>query len=696
MTLGLHEHRGRDCTGISWSMPLSHLRFYGGAVPSHRTVGFKNSKVSFDQIIQVAMGSTMSSWNLSLMKLDCALRFFIAFADILDYAIPRREKQKLRWPRVLADQASKIKMSDQTERQEITRLVGLGWRRYGTFLAAQHPPAYFGLTEPNECMGFLRLPDPAISTMRSMAEYLPVNLQGAITRYIHPEYNGYRMIEYATVFTESGAKTRWVVMPQNWNDPECISMVLDRATTIRNSLLEPGELFAEIGQYHDGEELFMEYDHYNNDNRWPRIISKGTSKRLGFWEDLRLRCIGDSQKRVAVKALKQDYDEYFDSVDSNYRENHCEHFLGNMDGQIHLYILRQPLSDPLNIKLPMEFVTEALESQIAELPHTDTHGDWPRLNCEVTNNEGSLPSYYQSLTALGAAREVFARLPNAEVDLAVVSRPLGQSKWAAGISPPSNIFISRATAIACICMFESGELDLQPEDLDDVIAVSSSNNLYASEILFCDPSEDPPAHALRHMIGNVGRPGLVLLLSPRNTMLREPDLGSWKMVNHAPFDGKFENNFESTSLHLSLTGWEQPVNVRDHGDRDSVVHFVEAVVSAHDRGVWHADLDLLCLSTRRWPRILHTDCPHTDDQTEDSSLITDYTAIDNWYEVIDQPRNPAILRCRDNWIARLALAAIPISEAQHLVIVSDKPCCACLDFYRKHLAGSDNDIIFLC
>lgn len=173
-------------------------------------------------------------------------------------------------------------------------------------------------------------------------------------------------------------------------------------------------------------------------------------------------------------------------------------------------------------------------------------------------------SYYKSLATLAAAQEVFRKLPNAEVDLTVVSRPLSHARWAENLSPYTEFVMGKASAMACVCMFESGELDLEPDDLGDILAVSLLNNLYASETLFCDPSESPPEHALRHVIGNVGRPGLVLLLSPRNTILREPDLESWEMVNHTTFDGKFEDNFASTSLHLSLTGWEQPVNVQNH------------------------------------------------------------------------------------------------------------------------------------
>ena len=684
VTLGLQEHRGRDDPGITWSMPLAHLRYYGGAVSSQRTLGFKTTKVSFDRIVLVAMGSAMARWNNHDAELDSAMHFFIAFAGILEFC-HRHGEQRLLWPKSLANQARRVLSSDQVGRQEMARLVGLGRRRYGVFLAPDkdHPSPLFGLTNPMVCIRLLHQPDQAIATIRGMADHIPVSLEGAITRHVHPSIGGFSMIEYASVFpsNQTGTNYRWITMPHSWWANRNISMVLDRATYIKYTLrelcglLEYDELIGEVASLVHGP---------------PRLMTGKVNKRLGFWEDLEQRVVGERKQRDTIKWLKSDHEEFLDAIESPYRERIYELFLGHGDSRVNLYVQRQHMVDQSLIELPIDFVTRALESQIAVLPRTSTYFDTPTIGVE-----GS-PSYYRSLMALAAAQEVFNDLPNAEVDLAVVSRSLSQAKWAQSLSRLPDFVMTRASAVACICMFESGELNLQPEDLEDVMAVSSSNNLYASEVLFCDPFESPPAHAFRHVIGNVGKPGLVLLLSPRNSILREPDVGSWEMVNHAPFDGRFEDNFASTSLHLCLTGYEQPVNINDHGDRDSVVHFVEAAVSAHDRGLWHADLDLLRLSRRNWSRSSAADCPHDEEQAADVSLVADFASIDNWYEVLDPPRNPAIVRSQGNWIARLALSAIPSPENQKLTIITDKPCCACIDYYRKNLSDGQTNPIFLC
>lgn len=198
------------------------------------------------------------------------------------------------------------------------------------------------------------------------------------------------------------------------------------------------------------------------------------------------------------------------------------------------------------------------------------------------------------------------------------------------------------------------------------MAVSTANSLYVSEIMFCDPFH-VPAHTLWHVTGNIGKPGLALLLSRKNTSLREPDLETWHGVNHADFDGIIENNFEATSLHLSLTGCEQSLNLGRHGARDTEAFYEEAVVSAHDHGNWVADLNILQSAhliddARRTNRntngilvfydavVEHflANCDHSVDAKTAHYLFECLTSIDSWYEYLDLPKNAAFVRVRKN------------------------------------------------
>lgn len=57
LTIGLCEGQGRNIDGISWSMPLAHLRYYGKPVECSQTLHSANLRLSFRQVVQLAMGS---------------------------------------------------------------------------------------------------------------------------------------------------------------------------------------------------------------------------------------------------------------------------------------------------------------------------------------------------------------------------------------------------------------------------------------------------------------------------------------------------------------------------------------------------------------------------------------------------------------------------------------------------------------
>jgi hypothetical protein len=80
-------------------------------------------------------------------------------------------------------------------------------------------------------------------------------------------------------------------------------------------------------------------------------------------------------------------------------------------------------------------------------------------------------------------------------------------------------------------------------------------------MLLNDPCQPLIELCVRCLIGNIGRPGVALLMASREPDLLEPSLKTWDMVNHADFNSKFENSFKGTSLQLSLTGYEQAVNI---------------------------------------------------------------------------------------------------------------------------------------
>lgn len=57
VTIGLRNARSEADAGISWSMPLEHLRYYGKAVMTHGTVSSQKSRVAFDRFYKLPWGA---------------------------------------------------------------------------------------------------------------------------------------------------------------------------------------------------------------------------------------------------------------------------------------------------------------------------------------------------------------------------------------------------------------------------------------------------------------------------------------------------------------------------------------------------------------------------------------------------------------------------------------------------------------
>lgn len=129
-------------------------------------------------------------------------------------------------------------------------------------------------------------------------------------------------------------------------------------------------------------------------------------------------------------------------------------------------------------------------------------------------------------------------------------------------------------------------------------------------------------------------------------MLRqESDLNSWQLIHHHPFDGKFEDFFGSTSLHLSFTDFEMPLDVGVRGLRDKQAIMMETLVSANERGQHVGDLDILAMVNSSANRVTYLrTCRHsrTSDNSEPNSAMPesktgdlDLVSLDCWDECFD-------------------------------------------------------------
>lgn len=108
------------------------------------------------------------------------------------------------------------------------------------------------------------------------------------------------------------------------------------------------------------------------------------------------------------------------------------------------------------------------------------------------------------------------------------------------------------------------------------------------------PKSRIPPDAIEHVLGNIGKPGVALLVRPETPEIRDHRLEEWHLSNHSKFDGqRLSGGFDGTSLHFSLTGFESPIKINVSRLHGNDAYFLESRVSLMDRAKWIADLDIL-------------------------------------------------------------------------------------------------------
>ncbi|KAG4439469.1 hypothetical protein IFR05_005048 [Cadophora sp. M221] len=282
-------------------------------------------------------------------------------------------------------------------------------------------------------------------------------------------------------------------------------------------------------------------------------------------------------------------------------------------------------------------------------------------------------------TAARTVAEVYKLLPGATVDIGIIRRPLLDWKWAKKhfesvaannhtqvlLRPTPRLeslksgLLDRQSTFSSVSAFESGHCDIDPRLLKGVMALSSGDSIFVAAPLLCDPIQKPEAYELKRILGNVGRPGISMLIPPSNLLIRSVGPEQWNVINHNDFNGKNEDNFKGTSLHLSFTEYNPSVSLGLHGAQDDEIVMLESIVSVHDHGKWIADLDILGV-LGKLVTYEQMDCTHGKGELP---IDRKFTSIDTWDEFLDRHEDSiGIARAHCNWVARLTLAATSLSQ----------------------------------
>ena len=605
ITVGIQTRTSGSDDGVYWSLPLAHLRFYGKPVVTTQHNGISRTQITYAQFLCVVLGSLFGFWRILECDVDIAAEIIVrlaaankAFAE----SNSAKEYRRLATFEIgTLGRAAQLYLSSKGSlRNEYARLLAYGRRRFSDFLGKKddRPLQFFGLADVSTVLSLFRLfaggmlRDGQLDFLRRWTRERENDLTGAILCYQNNAHS-FSCTSLSESRTNAKRKLSGAQVPSHQPNLHWLSSGTENH---EESLSE-----SPVAEKKKG-----------------RFFAPGPEEKPIPHEFI----CGEPSKAAIYRPIKPRYRRKVEELSIRPKE-----LLG---------LLRDGL-------LSDEILSIEIKTSVAR---------------------GTSPKFVSSLLALEFAGRIYEHLQDAKIDMQVFLRGLYASRYASRLeiqdlrretkkqNSTDMAIVSLKSAFSCIILFQTGRVDMDPEDLEGAMAISHSDSIFAARSILVDPSYPDINSPVRRIIGNIGKPGLVILIPPQTPEVRERSLGDWRVVNHAPFDGKYENNFGSTSLNLAFTGHTLPINVGERGSLTHEAHLVETVISVHDAGEWVADLDVLkAISHYKhgW-----TDHTHTDTEISLPPLVS----IDNWQEILDNPESSAVVRVCGNEQARLAIATV--------------------------------------
>ncbi|KAL9603036.1 MAG: hypothetical protein Q9219_001400 [cf. Caloplaca sp. 3 TL-2023] len=711
LTLGLETSTPQEL-GIHWSLPLAYLRHYGTPVVSKNSMKSElRSRLSLPELLQATLGSLLQGWGAAGKDTLRSITWLSSMHSLLREAAILGSKHAMNitrgaaqysWLALLFEAANLYVTSTGLERQHHNKLISLGRKHGKSFLGTPAEPL-FGLIKYGHFVTLTPTVEERISLLRrlggAVAERMRLDSSQIFIRYKHHLSDSDFVYEYATVLPmrkpskkrkaewSSGGPTfsghhRWLYSGKTaLVDGVLRARYLMQCPVHMRSLDSHAveALYARTGDC--SRRCSNDLGKYDTDmallykRRWAEMFAAGESasaREDQYIEDLEPWTAGIHWGRGSSRYLfKFVYGDVYDTA-LFVTDIFAPTFKANQTSEAdadEFYSLFEKK------KIDSQLLARGLDQSLRNVPvDADPH--------------------FKSLKVISTAANMFKHFPYASVDVRVLQREVFNLSWVRTCistqvtraplesqrGTPESLepySLSKAQAFACITTFESGQFDIDPTQLEDVMAMSSGDVIYVSAGLLADPYDEIRSGDVRGVVGNIARPGISFLVPPKDPMIKEVSLAEWPLIERNEFDGRISDHFGSTSLHLSFTTAEVPLNVGFSGGLDKEASILETLFSVYEGGRWIADLNVFkWANSLKLSKLPSCDVGHLDDKTWRSRII----CIDSWLALVDAPEERvSLVRAHGNWQARLAASSISLALGYRTVILPEHVCWPCFD-----------------
>ncbi|KAH8724881.1 hypothetical protein GQ44DRAFT_682358 [Phaeosphaeriaceae sp. PMI808] len=664
LTVGVECSPAHQDIGVYWSLPLAHFRFYGPPKTAAHSLCTDAERVSFDHFRFVVLGSFLSNWNspdYQDLELIDHVKMIVKIYDYLTNRTLTILKSRANWLRNLSKTCKELLNASEAKKVIYERLIGVGIRRGAEFLEKQ--PPFFGLDCFHKFFSMLDGVEAKIAALRRLATKLDLSDFDPLIRYRDQDYNREgNLVKEPSYFDFRPDSTASIQRFEDWLGSQEMEHV--DSMYYRYASVIPSKR-SSVKRSSEGTEIRNLTHH-----RW---IVPGGSQPLSEIH------VGEDVLNLKELGLQISDDDKIKMVGHGMS---ARKIMAGDPNECALFTTGKPFE----MDLTPDDITWALDNGAIDRVELAAF-----LSSGGPRNQSPTQAKNQGLVrrALAVVSEIYAQFPKVTVALNVIDRPLRQQKWVklSGLFP---LKLARSGCFALLAVFETGTLDPDPSTLHQVMAISSGDSLFVATHLLVGPwdSQKLKSSSICRIRGNIGRPGIAMMVPPPDLQMKQRNSANWQLINHTPFDGVLMDSFTGTSLHLSFTEYNRPVDLGIHGVRDADMYFIEAYVQVCFKGKWIGDIDIISGSENKNFHIfdpellsLNEPCLHAAKGIRAFRVV----AVDNWDEFIDNPKDGIVVRAKDNWLARLAAANLSVQRQYKTIILrsSDSVCWPCVRDHFK-------------
>jgi hypothetical protein len=539
LSLGLSAapQTSRESHGVYWSLSLAQLRHYGRPVKVERALE-TDARITFPQLTLVIFAALLAAWKINDSEGDSAAKAIIALVDHVN-SIPQSTADR-RLLQFLKDGASAY-INRATADQDLQRkLKALGRRRARSFFGGDdrsygqnNLDFFFNLTTQWRFMQSFRDEECRIKYLRHVAARLTQDqtpLDAFLIRYAEPislsppkdlSKNEPSGEHCSTQTSESlkrstGSKAEVTIpgdsdriYPSVEESPQDLDEISDNskedADNSDTGMKGPnnGEVDDEensrsmIADDEDDDHSHRSHDHHDQNDQWYRPARFSQSSNFAFATALSSHCHKQTHAPSYHRWVNRDPQNYVRSFTDSWTMNARTTFRSS-DDFVQIVEAADPdaftydflLGDPDQAALFLRRVPGVRHNLDSSVIIEDIH--WcikedllsPTTLLQILSHTNhSRGTVEESLRVLAYAAIIYDNLPDATIDTGILGRALLERRWA------KCMFRSKKRcewpdtlhfAFAVIAYFESGIHDVEPSQLVNVVAVSSTNSLFVA------------------------------------------------------------------------------------------------------------------------------------------------------------------------------------------------------------------------